>query len=488
MEPVLSIRGVSKMFPGVKALNNIDLTIESGEIHGIVGENGAGKSTLMKILSGVYKKDTGIIFMSGTEVDIKSPVHSQTLGISIIYQEFNLVDTLSAAENIFLGRTGEAGGRKRMNDRAGALLESIECGVDPRRRIADLSMSEKQMVEIAKALSFDSKIIIMDEPTTTLTGKETEKLFAIIRRLREKGVTILYISHKLDEIMELCDRVSVMRDGQLLGTMAATNLDRGEMIAMMVGRAMDMEYPRRESTAGDLLMQVDHLSTGKLQDISFGLRKGEILGLVGLVGSGRTELARAIFGADPVHTGTIAINGKGVRIRSPIHAIKAGVALVTENRKEQGLVLDFSVARNITMASLKKFSSAFVMQSGPEKKDVADYIDKLAIKTPSPLSKILNLSGGNQQKCVIARWLETEPLILILDEPTRGVDVGAKYEIYLIMKDIVERGGSILMISSELPEVLSMSDRVLVMRDGRISGEFDPRQTSREEIMANAIG
>jgi ribose transport system ATP-binding protein len=485
---ILSINGLAKSFPGVRALNDIHLDVYRGEVHGVVGENGAGKSTMMKILSGVYKKDKGNIYIDGQAVEITDPVHSQSLGISIIYQEFNLVNSLSAAENIYLGRFNQVRNRKEMRRRALELLQGINCQIEPLRKVAELSMSEKQMLEIAKALSFNAKIIIMDEPTTSLTARETEALFAVIRRLREKDITVLYISHKLEEISLLCDRVTVMRDGSIIGTLPVDQMERRKMISMIVGRDLDIEYPRRTAKAGNILLKAECLCNNKIRDVSFDVRKSEILGLVGLVGSGRTELVRALFGADKLSRGRILVQGKEVSIKSPVDAKKAGMGLVTEDRKQQGLLLDFSVEQNITMASLKKLSPLGIMRKKREKTEADEYIHRLSIKTPSGQAAIVNLSGGNQQKCIIARWLETDPLLLILDEPTRGIDVGAKYEIYLIMNRIVEKGGAIIMISSELPEVLGMSDRVLVMRDGEITGEFIPAETKTEDIMSCALG
>ena len=485
---ILSIQGVTKEFPGVKALDNISLDVFKGEIHGIVGENGAGKSTLMKILSGVYRMEQGELFIDGSKVEIENPVQSQNMGISIIYQELNLVNTLSVAENIYLGRLKDKKPLRSIYKMAAEHLQNIGIDIEPHSLVGKLSVSERQFVEIAKALSFQARIIIMDEPTTTLTTEETKRLFEIINRLKSTGVTVLYISHKLDEIMELCDRVSIMRDGKLVKTCNKEQIDRNEMIALMVGRTLDMEYPPRENLSKETVMQVKNLNANKVFDVNFELKKGEILGLVGLVGSGRTELVRALFGADKKITGEILIEGKRVNIRNPMDAKRHGIALVTEDRKQLGLLLEFSVGQNITMSSLKKFCFYGFMNRKREEREAGEYVEKLAIKTPSLKTKVLNLSGGNQQKCIIARWLETEPKILILDEPTRGVDVGAKYEIYLLMKQIVANGGSIIMISSELNEVLNMSNRVLVMREGRLTGEFDPEKVSAETIMRSAIG
>jgi ribose transport system ATP-binding protein len=385
---LLSINGLTKSFPGVRALNDIHLDIYRGEVHGIVGENGAGKSTMMKILSGVYKKDGGSIHIDGRPVEITDPVHSQSLGISIIYQEFNLVNSLSAAENIFLGRFNQVKKRREMRRQALELLRGINCQIEPLRKVAELSMSEKQMLEIAKALSFNAKIIIMDEPTTSLTARETEALFAVIQKLRQKDITVLYISHKLDEISLLCNRVTVMRDGSIIGTLPVDQMERRKMISMIVGRDIDIEYPRRNTKAGNILLKAEGLCNNKIRDVSFEVRKNEILGLVGLVGSGRTELVRALFGADKLSHGRILVQGKEVSIKNPADAKKAGMGLVTEDRKQQGLILDFPVEQNITMASLKKFPPwASCAKSGRKRRRMNTFkgcrLKRLPIKRPS---------------------------------------------------------------------------------------------------------
>ena len=485
---ILSVRGVTKSFPGVRALDNVSLEIRRGVVHGIVGENGAGKSTLMKILSGVYSKDSGTILFEGETIEHTTPVQSLRRGLSIIYQEFNLVNTMSVGENIFLGRFREMRGMRNTHRQARKLLDSIGSSIDTHRMVAELSVSEKQMVEITKALSFDSKLIIMDEPSSSLTAEELQRLGKIIRQLRAKGISIIYISHKLDEIFEYCDDVTVMRDGHVIDTRPAAALSRNEMISMMVGRSIENEYPPRPRCAGKPLMTVRGLNTLKLRDVAFTLRQGEILGLVGLVGAGRTEIVRALFGADKVRGHEVTIDGKTVEIRSPGQALRAGMALVPEDRKLQGLVLPFSVQSNISMANLKRLVPRVFLNAAREREMAERQIRNLSIKTPGALTRVESLSGGNQQKCVLGRWLETEPRILILDEPTRGIDVGAKYEIYLLMKQIVENGGSIILISSELPEVLNMSNRVLTICNGRVTGEFDPEKSTAQEIMNKAIG
>ena len=485
---ILSVKNVSKSFPGVKALDNVSLDVRRGVVHGIVGENGAGKSTLMKILSGVYEKDSGTITFDGAVCEHTSPIDALHRGLSIIYQEFSLINTMTVGENIFLGRFREVGGMKRTHERARALLDSIGSTIDTYAYVSELSTSEKQMVEITKALSFNSKLIIMDEPSSSLTDDELRRLGVIIRQLRDKGISIIYISHKLDEIIEYCDEVTVMRDGHVIDTRPAAQLTRPEMIAMMVGRSIENEYPERPRCVGAPLMEVRNLNTKKLHDISFTLNRGEILGFVGLVGAGRTEIVRAIYGADRVRSKEIRIDGEVVRIASPISGKARGIGFVPEDRKLQGLVLPFSVEENITMASLSRLKKSGFLSPALEREMSEREIRELSIKTPSPTTVVESLSGGNQQKCVIGRWLETKPRILILDEPTRGIDVGAKYEIYLLMKKAVENGSSIILISSELPEVLNMSNRVLTIANGRITGEFDPEKSSAQEIMNMAIG
>jgi ABC-type sugar transport system ATPase subunit len=486
-QALLSIKDVSKAFPGVKALDRVSLEVTGGVVHGIVGENGAGKSTLMKILSGVYEKDSGEIVFEGRAIDKITPVESMNMGLAIIYQELNLVNTMSVGENVFLGRFSETGGRAGVHAKARALLDSIGCKVDTHKQVSELSVSDKQMVEIAKALSFDSKLIIMDEPSSSLTADEMQKLIQIIHDLKAKGIAIIYISHKLDEIFGFCDVVTVMRDGRVIATRDVSAITRNEMISMMVGRTIENEYPPRPECAGETIFEIKGIKTRKLRDIKLTLRKGEILGLVGLVGSGRTELVRALFGADRVPTKSIYLDGKPVAINSPKDAINLGLAMVPEDRKLQGLLLGFPVEQNISLAVLAKLTKRGFIDSKQESGVSDRQIKALNIRTPSGKTKIRSLSGGNQQKAVLGRWLEMHPRILVMDEPTKGIDVGAKYEIYLLMKKIVEDGGSIILISSELPEVLHMSNRVNTICDGRINGEFDPAVASADEIMAKAF-
>jgi ribose transport system ATP-binding protein len=486
-QPLLSIKDVSKAFPGVKALDRVSLEVSGGVVHGIVGENGAGKSTLMKILSGVYEKDSGEVTFEGRVIDKISPVESMRMGLAIIYQELNLVNTMTVGENVFLGRFSKSGGRRGVHAKARKLLDSIGCKVSTHKMVSELSVSDKQMVEIAKALSFDSKLIIMDEPSSSLTNDEMEKLVKIIHDLKAKGIAIIYISHKLDEILGFCDIVTVLRDGHVIDTRPVSEISRNQMISMMVGRTIENEFPPRPASTGETILEIKNINTRKLKDVQLTLRKGEILGLVGLVGSGRTELVRALFGADKVGKKTVFINGKPVEIKNPIDAINLGLAMVPEDRKLQGLLLGFSVEQNISLAVLKRLKTYGFINTSEEGSVSDRQIKALNIKTPSGRTRIRTLSGGNQQKAILGRWLEMKPRILVLDEPTKGIDVGAKYEIYLLMKQVVEQGGSIILISSELPEVLNMSNRVHTISDGRINGEFDPAVTSADEIMERAF-
>ena len=485
---ILSIIDACKSFPGVKALDNVSIEIQRGVVHGIVGENGAGKSTLMKILSGAYKKDAGTIIFDGETIENTTPVQSLHRGLSIIYQEFNLVNSMSVGENIFLGRFKEMHGMRGTHTKAKELLESIGSSIDTHKMVHELSSAEKQMVEITKALSFNSKLIIMDEPSSSLTADELKSLFLIIGNLREKGVSIIYISHKLDEIFELCDIVTVMRDGHAIDTKPIAEFTRAEMIAKMIGRSIENEYPGRPHCIGETVLEVRSLNTRKLSNIAFDLKKGEILGLVGLVGAGRTEIVRAIFGADKVKGHQILFDGKVVKIKKPSDAKRLGIGLVPEDRKLQGLVLPFSVEANISMASLDRIKKIGFINKSAERVIAEKHVKSLGIKTPSTKTVVQSLSGGNQQKCIVGRWLEINPRILIMDEPTRGIDVGTKYEIYLLMKRIAEGGGSVILISSELPEVLNMSNRVLTIYNGRITGEFNPETVIPDKIMEKALG
>ena len=423
-EVILSIKNVSKAFPGVLALDRVSIDIEKGRVHGIVGENGAGKSTLMKILSGVFKKDAGEIVFDGETLNNMTPLSSMQKGLNIIYQELNLVNTMTVGENIFLGRFKEMGGMRGTHEQAKKLLKSIGCNIDTYKLVDDLSVSQKQMVEITKALSFDSKLIIMDEPSSSLTNDEMKELVKIIHELVEKGISIIYISHKLDEIFELCQVVTVMRDGHVIDTKPVEELTRDDLITMMVGRSIENEFPKRHNKVGKTVLNVRNITTHKLNDISFELKQGEILGLVGLVGSGRTEIVRAIFGADKSIDIDTHVDGDKKRIRSPRQAKNLGIGLVPEDRKQEGLVLPFSVEYNISMACLGDICKLGFIDKKKEREIANKHIESLSIKTPSAKTATKSLSGGNQQKCVLARWLEISPKILILDEPTRGIGRG----------------------------------------------------------------
>lgn len=490
---ILKLENISKSFPGVKALIDIDLDISKGEVRGIVGENGAGKSTLMKILTGIYSKDVGIIKIDGLEYEIKSPLHAQQLGLSIIFQEFNLINTLSIAENIFLGRlprtTVMGINWKQINQDAIALLKKVGLSINPTTKVGVLSVAQKQMVEIAKALSFQSKIIIMDEPTATLTSNEINNLFEIIDQLKKDHVTVIYISHRLDEIFRLCDNVTVLRDGSVIETRPIRDITREEIISLMVGRSIENEYPKRNAYSPEkIVLQVKNLTIdGVFNDISFDLYEGERLGIAGLVGSGRTEIVRAIFGADKLSGGSIMLNSKHVTIESPRAAIRKKIALLTEDRKQQGLILPETISTNMSLAALRKVTKFGFINRNIEKNISKEYINKLRIKTPSTEQKTINLSGGNQQKVIIGKWLYTDANILILDEPTRGIDVGAKFEIYQLINQLADSGKSIIMISSELPEVTNMSDRLLVIHDGKLKSELTGEDMNAETIMKKAI-
>ncbi len=489
-EYVLEMNGITKIFPGVVALDDVTLKVKRGTIHALIGENGAGKSTLMKVLNGVYTQTAGSLILEGKELELHGVRDAQEKGISTIFQEFNLINSLSVAENIFLGRYLGKGhiDWKRINANAKKLLESLGFDFDVTKPVGGLSTAEKQLVEIAKALSYQAKIIVMDEPTSSLTKNEIEIFFPIVKKLKEDGITIIYISHKLDEIFQICDTVSVLRDGRLVGESAVKATSRQEIIELMVGRSMEAEYPPRTVTPGETVFSVKNLSRGNtLKDISFDLRKGEILGIAGLVGAGRTELAEAIFGADPLDSGTIEIYGKPVSIRSTRDGKMNSIGMVTEDRKETGLVLDTTVTKNITITKLDAVKKGPIIRKGMEAKVANEYVDKLNIRTPSIYQTLLNLSGGNQQKVVLAKWLFSDVEIMIFDEPTRGIDIGAKYEIYCLMNSLTEQGKSIIMISSELPEVLNMSDRLLVMHKGEIKGELTGQDMTGDKVMELVI-
>ena len=491
---LLKMEGITKHFPGVLALNGVDFDLYEGEVHVLLGENGAGKSTLIKILSGAYEKDSGRMKIEGEIVEITSPHQAQDLGISTIYQEFNLVPYLSVAENIFLGREPIRGklvkrvDKEKMNEQAEKLLLDLGVDIDPALPVYRLGVADKQMVEITKALSMSSRICIMDEPTAALSAHEIDELFQVIKRLKKEGVGVIYISHRLEEIHVIGDRITVLRDGEKIGTVSAKEIQMDKLIQMMVGREIESVEYRKGRVTGDEVLRVENLSSGeKLQDINFLLRKGEILGLAGLVGSGRTELARAIFGADPFDKGSVYIKGKPVSINSPQEAVSKKIAYLPEDRKFDGLVLVRSVQENIVLPSLKGISHNGFLTKSLVRRNANPFIDKLSIKTPSLEQMTMFLSGGNQQKVVIAKWLCSQCDIFLFDEPTRGVDVGAKMEIRNLIMELSSQGAGILLISSELQEILQICDRVLVMYMGTICAEFSKEEATQEKILECAL-
>jgi ABC-type sugar transport system ATPase subunit len=491
--PLLRMTNVSKSFPGVHALKGIDLDLHRGEVLALLGENGAGKSTLIKILGGAQAPDTGEILIDGSPQSIANPLDAQRAGIGMIYQEFNLVPELSARENIFLGQEG--GGVRWLPLRAERqrtleLFDRIGVPVDPEARCGDLTVAQQQVVEIAKALLTDARIIVMDEPSATLTLKEVERLFSIIRELKSQGIGVIYISHRLDEIFEIADRVMVMRDGQHVDTRTIGESTREAMIELMVGRTLENEFPKQAAEIGEPRLAVRDLCRGRsVQSVSFEVRRGEIVGLTGLVGAGRTETARLIFGADRRERGTIELDGVPLRLTNPRDAIAAGICLLTEDRKSQGLVLGQTVRENFGLPNLAGFSRWGFLDQRREGNALAGYIESLQIKVTGPEQRVGTLSGGNQQKVVLAKWLERNADVIIFDEPTRGIDVGAKYEIYLLMNRLAAAGKAILMISSELLEVIGMSDRILVMHEGCLKGEItDVANTNQQAIMQMAVG
>ena len=490
----LLLEDISKAFPGVQALDRARLEVKKGEIHALVGENGAGKSTLMKILTGALPKDAGRIILRGQEVDIRTPAQAQELGISMIHQELALVPYRTVGENIFLGREpqGKIPGVidwSRLYHQAQALLDRLNVKVDAHALVDDLSIAQLQMVEVAKALSYNADLIIMDEPTSSLTDRETEVLFDLMRSLRADGVSIIFISHRLEEVFEIADRVTVLRDGKYIGTKHTSETDENEIVRMMVGRELGELYPKAEAQRQGVILEVRDLADGReLHGATFQLHRGEVLGIAGLVGAGRTALAETIFGIRRATAGSIQVDGHPVRVRSANDAIQLGMGLVPEDRKQQGLFLNMAVRENITISAISQVSWLGFLNFNKMNKLARAFIEKLDIRTPSLLQKVRNLSGGNQQKVVISRWLTLKPRILILDEPTRGIDVGAKSEIHGLMSQLASEGVGVMMISSELPEVLGVSDRILVMHEGRIVAEFSREEATQDKIMLAATG
>ncbi len=491
--PALKMQGIGKVFPGVIALDDVDFELLKGEVHILLGENGAGKSTLVKIISGAYQKSSGKIYLSGKEIEIKDPKHALDLGIGIIYQELNLIPNLTVAENIFLGREfllmPGVIDQKQMNLAARKILDDLGVNINPKSPVNTLGIAQQQMVEVAKALSLNANILIMDEPTSALTDHEIKELFATIKRLKQTGVSIIYISHRLEELFEIGDRVSVLRDGRYVASHFISDISESELIRMMVDRELSEQYPKQEVEKREEVLRVEGLSVDHvLHDINFSLHKGEILGIAGLLGSGRTELARALFGVDNIRCGKIFIGGRFKRINSPRRAINQKIGFLTEDRKRQGLVLNLSLKDNICLPSVDRFAKFGMVNREKEYRVAKKYVKELRIKTPGLNQKALYLSGGNQQKIVISKWLCSEADILIFDEPTRGIDVGSKVEIYQLMNSLTAKGVAIIMISSDLPEILGMSDRILVMHEGKISAEYLTSEATQEKILHSALG
>ncbi len=493
-EKVLSMVNIDKRFTGVHALKGVNFDLYPGEVHALIGENGAGKSTMMKTLTGIHHKDSGDIYFQGELIDPKNPKEALSMGIGIIHQELNMMDHLTVAQNIFIGResTTESGmflDEKAQNRRAHELFSRLNMDIDPTETLGNLTVGKQQMVEIAKAVSHDLKVLILDEPSAALTETEINDLFIIMRDLSCRDVAMIYISHRMDEINRITDRVTVLRDGEYVGTRDTADVTKDEIINMMVGRVI-YEDPKTQSNVpadAEVVLKVENLNAGRMvQNVNFELKRGEILGFAGLMGAGRTETARALFGADERDSGTITINGEVVEINSPMEAVGHGIGYLSEDRKRYGVAVDLSVTENAIMASYDDYEAGFLVHTKKIAKITKEFVDKLKVKTPSLDQLLKNLSGGNQQKVVIAKWLIKDSEILIFDEPTRGIDVGAKSEIYTLMNELVKQGKSIIMISSELTEILRMSDRIVVMCEGKITGELDIKDANQEEIMKYA--
>ncbi len=488
-ETILKMQGIQKYFSGVHALKGVDFELKAGEVHALMGENGAGKSTLIKVLCGIHKRDGGTVELFGKEVHFENIAESQAAGISVIHQELNMMNHLTVAQNMFIGREFKKAGLiddRKMEEEAQKMFDRIGVKIDPACKLGDLTVGKQQMVEIAKAVSRDCKLLVLDEPTAALTLPEVEELFKIMRDLQQKNIGMIYISHRMDEINRISDRVTVMRDGEYVGTVNTAEVTKDDIVKMMVGRVIMGEQKAVSNVPADapVVLEVKNLNAGKeVKDVSFTLRKGEILGFAGLMGAGRTEVARALYGADKKQTGEIYLNGKKVKINSPKQAVDQGICYLSEDRKRFGLMLDKSVTENTVIASVDDFIAAGIINDGKMRSSSAEFNEKLRTKTPSMEQLLKNLSGGNQQKVIIARWLMKNSDVFIFDEPTRGIDVGAKSEIYHLMDELVKQGKSIIMISSELPEVLRMSDRVLVMCEGRKTGELDIAEATQENIM-----
>ncbi len=491
-QELFRMEGISKSFPGVKALDKVYLSVNKGEVLGLVGENGAGKSTLMKILSGVHRADEGEIFIEGNKVDIDSVAKAHELGVSIIMQELNMCGHLSVADNIFIGRAHKKGifiDDAKMHEEAKKILDDLGIELNTYTHVGSLSIAQQQMVEIAKAISFHSKILVLDEPTATLTEKEIDQLFGIIRRLKEKGVGMVYISHRMAELNQICERVTIIRDGQYIGTRNLNEITMDELVNMIVGRSLEDKYPKYKRKIGEIVFEARNVRRGtKVNADYLYVRKGEILGISGLVGAGRTELMRCIFGADQADSMELWMEGKPIKVNSVIQAIKHGIGYATEDRKRDGLALGLDVKYNTNMAHLPNLTHYGFIDDKAGLENAEKYVELLRTKTPSVHQLCGNLSGGNQQKVVLAKWLCNDVKVLIVDEPTRGIDVGAKYEVYELFNKLSAQGVSIIMISSELPEILGMSDRVLVIHQGEINGELDAKSATQEDILYLAAG
>ena len=488
-EVILQMKDIEKRFAGVHALKSVQFELRAGEVHALMGENGAGKSTLIKVLCGIHKRDSGDIVYFGKDVHFNGIADSQKVGISVIHQELNMMNHLTVAQNLFIGREPKNGpfiDDAKMIQDAEALFKKVGVKIDPTTQLGNLTVGKQQMVEIVKAISHDCKLLVLDEPTAALTIPEVEELFKIMNELKEKGIGMIYISHRMDEITRISDRVTVMRDGEYVGTVETKDVTKDDIVKMMVGRVIMGEQKAASNVPADapVLLEVRNMNAGKeVRNVSFQLRKGEILGFAGLMGAGRTEVVRALYGADPRQTGEIFLNGKKIKIKTPQQAVNHGICYLSEDRKRFGLMLDKSVTENTTIASVDTFISAGIINDGKMKEASAEFNAKLRTKTPSMEQLLKNLSGGTQQKVIIARWLLKNCDIFIFDEPTRGIDVGAKSEIYNLMDELVKQGKSIIMISSELPEVLRMSDRIVVMCEGRVTGELDISEATQENIM-----
>ncbi|HET9918944.1 MAG TPA: sugar ABC transporter ATP-binding protein [Ktedonobacteraceae bacterium] len=492
-EPIVELAGITKQFGTVQVLRGVDLSLYPGEVHALVGENGAGKSTLVKLLAGIHRPGAGVIKIGGKEVELHNPIQARHLGIAVIHQEPTLFPDLNVAENVYMGRhPRDRFGRvdwKRMYREVEQLLASLGVHLNVYAPVQGLSVADQQLVEIAKALSLDSRVLIMDEPTAALSAHEVHELFAIVRQLRERGVAILFVSHRLEEIFELAQRVTVLRDGVRVATAPISELTTEEIIRQMVGRALETLYPKSAVEPGEVILDVRHLTrTGTFEDVSFQVRRGEILGFAGLVGAGRTEVARVVFGIDRADAGEIRIGGKLVQMHSPKTAMNYGIAYVPEDRHQHGLVMDFSIARNMTLPILRQTSLLGLVNQRREREIAKDYSAQLQVRSSGIDQLVKALSGGNQQKVVLAKWLITNPSVLILDEPTRGIDVGSKAEVHRIVSELASKGLAIMLISSDLPEVLAMADRVLVMHEGRIAAEFTHADVDQEKVMFAATG